>query len=424
MKKLYVYMNTVRTGVFCNENGLYSFIYDTDYISHGQAIPLSPRLPLCAEPFNDKETRVFFTNLVPEGSFYAGMCRMVRVDVSDKFGFLARWGRECAGALVFTTEPVCIRENDDKIQLKLDNFYKRKNYPLAFGPENIDITVQPRMSLAGGQDKTPVIVENDTIFYPLGNTPSTHILKANVQGYEASARNEVFCLHLAGELGLPVPESFVIPVKGGAFACIRRYDRLNGTRLHQIDFCQALGILPEDKYQEISDNYNYLQAMLNICEALNVKGFAGSTVAEHFAKAMCYNYLIKNTDAHAKNFSLLYVPNENGYEMQLSPLYDLNSMHIYNVQQTMSMSYGGELYYHNIRWKNFALLADLLNIDREWMHEMLSDMAKNIPDAASDVARRHAADWKNAPCYAGLVRRIKNASVMLLQFLTAGKGTD
>ena len=132
---------------------------------------------------------------------------------------------------------------------------------------------------------------------------------------------------------------------------------------------------------------------------------------------MCYNYLIKNTDAHCKNFSLLYVPTQDGYTLQLSPLYDLNSMHIYNVEPIMAMSYGDELNYYKIRWEQFALLSDQLKVDREWMHKILFDMSDVIVDAASDVARLHKQLYNSAPCYDSLVRRINKAATNLQQFL-------
>ena len=415
-------MNSEKVGMFMKDDeGKYSFSYDAEYAARRNPMPLSPRLPVGEKPFGDMETRVFFTNLVPEGDLYAGMCKLTRVDVSDKFGFLEKWGRECAGALSFSPDMELKPVKNGRIELSISNFYKGRRSPLSFGPDIDPGEIQPRMSLAGGQDKTPVIIEDGKIWYPVGDTMSTHILKANVQGFDASARNEVFCLHVAAELGLPVPDSFVIPVKNGAFACIKRYDRQDGCRLHQIDFCQALGILPENKYQETRSGEDYLKRMLSMTEALDAAGPGGISAAEHFAKAMCYNYLIKNTDAHAKNFSLLYRGDDERWHAEISPLYDLNSMHIYNVEPFMAMSYGGEIHYHKIRGENFIRLAENLGLDADWMVSMAADMAENIPDAANDVAKRHAVEWKNAPCYPSLVRQIAKTAGNLSRFLDAVK---
>ena len=228
-------MNGIKAGYFSKDDGYYSFIYDEAYISNPSSVPLSPRMLLQKEPFSDRETRVFFSNLVPEGSLYAGMCRMTHIDTSDQFKFLTKWGRECAGAVVFSETDSFPAFEDSTIEVDLSNFYKDKKRRLTIfsALENR----QPRLSMAGGQDKMPIIIDKDKKFwYPLGNVPSTHVVKFNVEGFPHNTRNEVFCLHLAEKLGLPVAKSFLYPVSKGSFACIERYDRIDGQRLHQVDF--------------------------------------------------------------------------------------------------------------------------------------------------------------------------------------------
>lgn len=416
---LTVFLNKQKAGFFSrNEDGRYSFRYDLDYLNDTNSIPLSPRLPKIDKVFGDLETRIFFANLVPEGSLYAGMCRFTHIDVSDKFKFLSKWGRECAGALVFSQTDSYPCFNNYKLKVDLTNFYKTDKSIISILP-NIDYkTIQPRLSLAGGQDKTPIIIDDDKNFwYPFGDLLSTHILKIDISGFPANTRNEIFCLHLASELNLPVVDNFLYPVKKGSFACIKRYDRLNGIRLHQVDFCQVLGILPEKKYQEDNHGNNLLKSILDFCNNNKVETPSGDSVAEYFAKIMAYNYLIKNTDAHCKNFSLLYIPYQNGYKLQLSPFYDLNSMHIYNVDSIMAMSYGDEINYYKIRWKDFNILAKLLNIKSESMYSILKDMACNITDIAYEVAQKHKELYHDAPCYDSLIRRIGNSSKNLLNFL-------
>ena len=414
--RLTVFLNKQKAGYFFkNKNGYYSFTYDLNYINDKDSLPLSPRLTKIDTAFNDLETRIFFANLVPEGSLYAGMCRFSHIDVSDKFKFLSRWGRECAGALVFSQTDEYPDFNDYKLKVDLKNFYKLNQNIISFVTDIDYHTIQPRLSLSGGQDKTPIIVDDDKNFwYPFGDLLSTHILKIDIPGFPANTRNEIFCLNLASELNLPVADSFLYPVRKGSFACIKRYDRLNNVRLHQVDFCQVLGILPEQKYQEDNQNKNLLKNILNFCQSNNVKTPSGDSVAKYFAKTFVYNYLIKNTDAHCKNFSLLYIPDVNGYRLQLSPLYDLNSMHIYNVEQIMAMSYGDELNYQKISWKHFKLLANELNLESEIMYSILKDMVSKIVDVAIKVAKKHKSLYNNAPCYDSLVRGIERTAKNIL----------
>ena len=112
-----------------------------------------------------------------------------------------------------------------------------------------------RLSLAGAQDKVAVRMVNDNLALPIDGGPTTHILKAPIEGYADTVANECFCMQLADLLGLPVPA-----VEQRTFDDIevllverfdRDYDENTGTlrRVHQEDFCQALAKPPDQKYQ-------------------------------------------------------------------------------------------------------------------------------------------------------------------------------
>ncbi|MBQ7606809.1 MAG: HipA domain-containing protein [Desulfovibrionaceae bacterium] len=340
------------------------------------------------------------------------------MDASDIFKFLSKFGRECAGALLFSRTDTYPDFRDYKVKIDLKNFYKNNKH-LLYSLSYINCnTIQPRLSIAGCQDKTPIIIDyNNDFWYPFGDMFSTHILKSDVLGFSSSTRNEIFCLDLAAKVKLPVVENFLYTVKNGSFACIKRYDRLATTRLHQVDFCQVLGLLPCKKYQEFNSNDNLIKRIVDFCLNNAVETPFGDTVPEYFAKTMVFNYLIKNRDAHCKNFSLLYKPDLDGYTLQLSPLYDLNSMHIYSSSPAMSMSYGGELQHHKIRWINFELLAKEIGIDTDNMYSILYTMANDIGEIAYDLAKKHVNLYNNAKCYNRLAERIEMAAKNPLQFL-------
>ena len=92
-------------------------------------------------------------------------------------------------------------------------------------------------------------------------TPSIHKLKPDIPGMEGSVFNENFCLALARVVKLDVAIAVIHSVEGGHqqrdYLLAERYDRQRrpvGQRLclHQEDFCQALGLPPEIKYQNKS----------------------------------------------------------------------------------------------------------------------------------------------------------------------------
>lgn len=73
--------------------------------------------------------------------------------------------------------------------------------------------------------------------------------------------------------------------------------------MHQEDFCQALGFSTYMKYQPSDSNISYLSTIANL---LNFTSFHPVSEKTELAKRVVFNYVIGNTDAHLKNYSLLY----------------------------------------------------------------------------------------------------------------------
>ena len=114
---------------------------------------------------------------------------------------------------------------------------------------------QPRLSLAGIQDKCPILVRDGSYLLPQQESPSSHILKFELAAYRDLPVYETFTTLLGKAVGLPVADNQLCWKEKVPYTLIASYDRLwndNGAvqRLHQEDFCQALGYGHERKYQE------------------------------------------------------------------------------------------------------------------------------------------------------------------------------
>lgn len=163
-----------------------------------------------------------------------------------------------------------------------------------------------RLSLAGAQSKLPVVVRDGRVGLPVGNAPSTHVLKPELsEWFKGIAANEHCCMTLARYLGLPVPETELRTVGHHPCVLVQRYDReidkVTGKvfRVHQEDFCQALGRLPEQKYQMeggpiVRDVVRLLRSGWSTSPARDVMDFID---------LLMYNAIIGNADAHGKNYS-------------------------------------------------------------------------------------------------------------------------
>jgi serine/threonine-protein kinase HipA len=126
-------------------------------------------------------------------------------------------------------------------------------------------------------------------------------------------------MRLAAAVKLPVAPIEPRCIQGRTFLLVERYDREIATdggvrRLHQEDFCQALGIAPENKYAS-EGGPGFRQCFDLVRRACT----APAPAILRLLDAAIFNALVGNADAHGKNFSLLYRPQT----VELAPLYDL-----------------------------------------------------------------------------------------------------
>jgi serine/threonine-protein kinase HipA len=247
---LEVWLLNQRAGTLWLIDGELQFQYSALWLEQPQGIALSQSLPLQADPFADQACRPFFAGLLPEGQLRQRIAQQCQISRSNDFGLLAAIGGDCAGAVSLiagnqVTEPDAVEwlEQEQLIAL-LDDLPQR---PMLAQRDGL------RLSLAGAQDKLPVVFDGARIGLPLGSTPSTHILKPAIAAVECSVINEAFCMALGRAMGLQVAEAEILKAGERQVLVVCRYERRRGEgerwlRLHQEDCCQALGIPPELKY--------------------------------------------------------------------------------------------------------------------------------------------------------------------------------
>ncbi len=216
---------------------------------------VSRTLPLGTDDFaaEDGIAHRFFANLLPEGGVREHIVRDLKIPNTD-FNLLRAIGGECAGALsILPVERLPSGECHYRpiTDEELANLAARRGQIYAAWPAD----ERPRLSLAGAQDKCPVLVRDGGYFLPQREAPSSHILKFELADYRHLPAYETFTTQLAGSLGLPVIDIELRSIEQTRYALIARYDRVwdergEVQRLHQEDFCQALGVGHEKKYQD------------------------------------------------------------------------------------------------------------------------------------------------------------------------------
>jgi serine/threonine-protein kinase HipA len=191
-----VWLFNQRVGTLSLVAGRLSFQYRPDWLMQSHAVALSQSLPLGPAPFDEHQCRAFFAGLLPEGHLRRLIAQQCQVSHQNDFALLSAIGGECAGAVTF--EPVDGVMNTSKqagvewlheheLTNLLDELPRR---PMLAGRDGI------RLSLAGAQDKLPVVFDGERIGLPTGGQPSTHILKPAIAAVEGSIINEGFCLTL------------------------------------------------------------------------------------------------------------------------------------------------------------------------------------------------------------------------------------
>ena len=232
-----------------------------------------------------------------------------------------------------------------------------------------------RLSLAGAQDKLAVCVEGDAIGLAKGGRPTTHILKPLIQALDGTVENELFCLRLAARLKLPVP---AVEMRHGGtipFLLVERYDRAlhkDGTitRLHQEDFCQALSVPPELKYEEEGGPGS--ERSLDLIDRATARPAADRL---NFIRALIFHYLVGNADAHGKNYALLY----HGKVPDLAPLYDIVCTAAYpRLAKKLAMAIGERAVPDTIQLKHWLTLVPDTRGAQRLLVKDISELAGRI----------------------------------------------
>jgi len=367
-------------GTLALVDGRLNFCYAPSWLSQPGAVALSNSLPLQAEPFDDRKARPFFAGLLPEGEMRRLIALQFQVSGQNDFALLDRIGGECAGAVTFL-EPgqglLVSSRNDDvqwlsdeEVVAILDELPRR---PMLAGKDGL------RLSLAGAQQKLPVVFDGDRIGLSLNGTPSSHILKPAIHAVLDSVMNEGFCMALADVMQLKPAKTKVHVVSGRSFLLVERYDRRidaqgHRQRLHQEDFCQALGVVPEMKYQN--------EGGPDLAQCFNLVRRVTRPSAPQVLRLFDYvifNALIGNHDAHAKNFSLLY----SGKTLVLAPLYDTLSTAVYpTLTPKMAMKIGTKYKFSEVQVRHWDQFAEGVGLAKAQAKRRILELAKSLPATA------------------------------------------
>lgn len=393
-------------GAFAEDkDGLNRFSYDESYIAQRDAVALSASLPLRHEPYTPNEYSGFFSGMIPEGPVRAELSMRFQIPQSDYLSMLMRLGEECVGALMFRQEGQA--ESKPELRpLTEDEIVQLGKSEVA---EIANAMQSSRLSLAGAQSKTGWFLPRGTDarlagagqwMVPMGSAPSTHIVKVASGKHPDLPINEQICMDVAQHAGLAVAGSHASEAIDGVFIS-ERYDRLwlddmtaeNGeavfpARLHQEDFCQALGWSPYMKYENRPDT-----CYMAMCGRL-IRGQSSNAIADSlaFGRQVALDYLLGNCDSHLKNHSFLF--DLDWHSKRLAPAYDIVCTTVLGYDRNLGIDIGDHRAIDAVSAEDFEYVAGDLNIPLKRYRQICGEVANHadsrlheLVGAAGDLGR-------------------------------------
>lgn len=336
-QRLTVWMNGHQVGVWEHTRQGERFTYSDEWVRSGQSRPLSLSLPFLPgnAPYRGDEVDYYFDNLLPDSdSIRRRVARRYHAKGTNAFELLTKIGRDCVGAIQFLPEeeePTDLYKIQGKplSEAEIAQQLRRASTDATIGQEYADDDL--RLSIAGAQEKTALLLHNDQWLLPQGSTPTTHIFKLpmGLVGHmqadmRTSVENEWLCSKIMAAYGVSIAVCEIGRFEDQKVLIVQRFDRQLSTdgrwiiRLPQEDFCQAMGISPLHKYQ-VDGGPSLTSSMDLLLGSKNKDDDRRS-----FFKTQILFWILAATDGHGKNFSIAHLA---GGAYHATPIYDVLSAH-------------------------------------------------------------------------------------------------
>lgn len=401
---VYLYGERVGTLFPAGDND-YRLAYDPELVERvgpGKAL-LSNSLPARPEPYSAEATRAYVEGLLPEGPRRERMGRELGIDSIDGYLLLAELGQDCPGAVSFLPAGQTPRpsEGGSLSWLDEDELAELVKPP----PPRLFAADSPRMrfALPGLRHKLSLVRDEDggRWAWPEAGVPSTHVVKPETGEYPEYVANEMFCMAVCRQVGLPVAKAAVEEIGGRACLVSPRYDRVVGDggvdarRLHCESFVQALGIPPVadvDSEEAEAPGWAEVRGLLNAVSR-------SDEVVNLLTAAFC-NYILGNGDAHGRNYVLIDREKTSlmGPERKwrLAPLTDLTSTVVYDdpIHHGLVIS---EEYQETSYLLELAEVCEECEFDFEVLRGLASTTAGRVGMAVETIATRSKKEGWHRP---------------------------
>ena len=199
--------------------------------------------------------------------------------------------------------------------------------------------------------------------------PAGFILKPQTQEYSSLPENENLIMTMAEICGIKTAEHALVKIDNEYAYITKRMDRTNGQLLAMEDFCQLSDRLTEDKYKS---SYERCGKIIR-----QYSSNTGVDLTEFFLR-LVFCFLVGNSDMHLKNFSLIETSSFSRI-FQLSPAYDLLSVHLAMPDDKEQMALTLNAKKSNIRMQDFMQLAQNIGLSENAAKKIIRSVIDKIP---------------------------------------------
>lgn len=290
------------SGVLSFEENEYVFSYKTE----DKKDFVSLTMPVRAKSWNSKNLHPLFEMHLPEGYLLSIIKKhFSKFTKTDDFGLLKLMSPSIKGRVSY--------DQDLKIELKpllLDDLLHSSNEKLF---DELVSRFALNSPISGVQPKVLAQIENKATL-----KLEDYIVKSWGEEYPELALNEYLCMRVVQKSNVCVPEFYLSQDR--KLFIMKRFDiKEDNTYLGFEDMCVLFGKNRDDKYE---GTYEQIAKTIKIFVSPKYK----KESLENFFKMIVINFLLKNGDAHLKNFGLIYDDVSN---IKLAPAYDVVTTTVY-----------------------------------------------------------------------------------------------
>ncbi len=241
-------------------------------------------------------------------------------------------------------------------------------------------TFLDKNAISGVQPKTLALIKDkESLFL------KEYIVKTWGDEYPHLAENEYFCLQAVKKAGVTIPN--IQLSKNRRFLLVEKFN-YNKEQDKYLGFEEILGLLGKNRDAKYSGSYEQVAKVIYTVSTNKEESMS------QFFKTVVMNYLLKNGDAHLKNFGILY--DDKFTDINFAPAYDIvtTTVYIFRDKPALTM-FGKKVWFGKKELLRFGVNHCSLSVNKsKVLYEQCLNALIETKKELTDYTKMHP-DFKN-----------------------------